>query len=321
MTVSSPTQDTSRLQNFPVSFFATTMGMAGMTLAAQRMGYGETLGRALFAATAGLFVLLVVVYARKALTFGAAVAEEWRHPVRISFFPTISISLILLASAAMPINSGVSQVLWIAGAVLHLLMTLSVMTAWINHSRYEVVHTNPAWFIPVVGNILVPIAGIRHAPADVSWFFFAVGLLFWIVLLTIVVYRLIFHTPLPGKLVPTLFILLAPPSAGFISWVALNGGVDAFARLLYFSACFLFLLLIAQLPKFAAQGFAMSWWAYSFPLAAFTIATLVMGERTGAAFYVSLGTGLFGLLSIVIAGLAGRTIIAVLRKEICTPEH
>lgn len=321
MTIGSPAQSATRLQNFPVSFFATTMGMAGMTLAAQRMGYGEILGRALFAATAGLFCLLSAVYVRKALTFATAVAEEWRHPVRISFFPTISISLILLASAAMPLNSGASQVLWYAGAGLHLAMTLSVMTAWINHSRYEVVHTNPAWFIPVVGNILVPIAGVRHAPADVSWFFFAIGILFWTVLLTIVVYRLIFHTPLPGKLVPTLFILLAPPSAGFISWMALNGGLDAFGRLLYFSASFFFLLLIMQVPKFAAQSFAMSWWAYSFPLAAFTIATLVMAEHTGTAFYLWLGKALFGLLSLLIIWLVGRTIIAVMRKEICTPEH
>lgn len=48
----------------------------------------------------------------------------------------------------------------------------------------------PAWFIPVVGNIIVPLAGVRFAPAEVSWFFFSIGLVFWIVLLAIVMYRL-----------------------------------------------------------------------------------------------------------------------------------
>lgn len=316
-----PTHPNSRLRDFPVSFFSTTMGMTGLTLATQRIGLGDSVGVGLFGLTAGLFCLLALFYGSKAVLHGAAVIQEWNHPVRISFFPSMSISLILLSIAAHPVSPSLSAGLWYVGAALHLVLTVLVMTSWINHSRYEVVHTNPAWFIPVVGNILVPIAGVRHAPADVSWFFFSVGVLFWVVLLTIVVYRLIFHTPLPGKLVPTLFILLAPPSAGFISWMALTGQVDAFGRLLYFSACFIFLLLIAQLPKFAAQTFALSWWAYSFPLAAFTIATLIMAERSGAAFYHWAGTGLFGLLWLVIAGLAGRTVLAVARGEICTPEH
>ena len=79
--------------------------------------------------------------------------------------------------------------------------------------------------------------------------------------------------------------------------------------------------MLPQLGKFARQTFAMSWWAYSFPLAAFTIATLLMGERTGTAFYMWAGRGLFVLLAVVIAGLATRTVVAVLRKQICLPEH
>ncbi|MEW5727022.1 MAG: SLAC1 anion channel family protein [Pseudomonadota bacterium] len=314
-----------RLRDLPVSFFATVMGLSGLTIATHKvegaLGWGSLGSQGLLGLSAAVFSLLVFVYLHKLVSFREAVAEEWAHPIRISFFPTISISLILLSIAALPVNGAVSRVLWTVGSGLHLVMTVLVMTSWINHSRYEVVHTNPAWFIPVVGNILVPIAGILHAPADVSWFFFSVGLVFWIVLLTIVVYRLVFHNPLPGRLVPTLFILLAPPSVGFISWVTLTGGVDAFARILYFSAAFFFLLMLPQLPKFARQSFALSWWAYSFPLAAFAIATVVMGERTGGAFYQWTGTGLVGLLGVVIAGLAARTVIAIGRHEICRPEH
>ncbi|MGE5517860.1 MAG: SLAC1 anion channel family protein [Bacteroidota bacterium] len=317
--------NTNRLRDFPVSFFATTMGLSGLAIATHKieasLGDGSLWSQGLLGVTAFVFLLLAFIYGHKVLTHGDAVAAEWAHPVRISFFPTISISLLLLSVAALPTSVAFSQVLWFAGAALHLLMTMLVMTSWINHSRYEVVHTNPAWFIPVVGNIIAPIAGIRHAPADISWFFFAIGILFWLVLLTIVMYRLIFHTPLPGKLVPTMFILLAPPSVGFIAWVNLAGGVDAFARLLYFAAAFFFLLMIPQLGKFARQSFAMSWWAYSFPLAAFTIATVLMGERTGTVFYMWAGRCLFVLLALVIAGLAVRTIVAVLRRQICLPEH
>ena len=42
----------------------------------------------------------------------------------------------------------------------------------------------------MVGNIIVPIAGVRFAPTDISWFFFCIGLVFWLVPMTIVLYRL-----------------------------------------------------------------------------------------------------------------------------------
>ncbi|MCR6630978.1 MAG: SLAC1 anion channel family protein [Magnetospirillum sp.] len=313
-----------RLIHFPVPFFATVMGLSGLAIATHKV---ETLwglsGAAtiLFALALAVFCVVAATYAAKALRHPQAVAAEWNHPVRISFFPAASIGLILLGSAAVSVDTVLAQGLWSMGAALHLMLTLAVMRSWIEHSRYEVAHTNPAWFIPVVGNVLVPIAGVRFAPADVSWFFFSIGLVFWVVLLTIVVYRLIFHPPLPGKMVPTLFILLAPPSAAFIAWVALTGGVDAFARILYFAAVFFFLLLLTQVPKFMQVGFALSWWAYSFPLAAFTIATLVMGERTASPAYVWAGQGLYALLAVVVGGLAARTLVAVARQEICTPEH
>ncbi|AWK84960.1 SLAC1 anion channel family protein [Azospirillum thermophilum] len=315
----------SRLGEFPVSFFSAVMGLSGLTAATQRMeaahGLPAGAGTALFALTAAVFLLLSATYLCKVIRHPEAVRAEWSHPVRICFFPTISISAILLATAAQGVDAGLSFGLWAAGAAAHLVLTVLVITAWINHARYEIAHLNPAWFIPVVGNVLVPIAGVHHAPPDLSWFFFAVGLLFWIVLLTIVMYRLIFHSPLPGRMVPTLFILLAPPSAGFISYVALTGGIDPFGRLLYFWAVFFFLLLLPQLGRFSRLPFTLSWWAYSFPLAAFTIATSQMAGLAGSRVYAAAGTGLYGLLVLVVGGLAIRTLAGVRRGEFCRPEQ
>lgn len=76
-------------------------------------------------------------------------------------------------------------------------------------------------------------------------------LLFWLVLLTI-----IFHEPLPERLTPTLFILIAPPVAGFISYEALTGQYDPFARVLYYAALFLTLLQFTQWRRFARLRFS-----------------------------------------------------------------
>lgn len=173
----------------------------------------------------------------------------------------------------------------------------------------------------MVGNILVPIAGVHHAPIDISWFFFSIGLFFWPILTAIIFNRLIFHGSLPDRFMPTLFIFIAPPAVGFISWFGLVGEVDAFARVLYFIGLFFTLLLASQIRYFTRLKFFLSWWAYSFPIAAITIATLLMAKETGLAFYTWLGAGLLGVLTLVVVVLVGRTAFAVTRKEICVEGH
>ncbi|HNF90288.1 MAG TPA: C4-dicarboxylate ABC transporter, partial [Thiobacillaceae bacterium] len=151
-------------------------------------------------------------------------------------------------------------------------------------------------------------------------FFLSIGLVFWLPLLTIILYRVIFHGSLPERLMPTLFILIAPPAVGFLAYLKLTGEVDAFAHVLYHAALFFTLLLFAQLRWFTRLKFFLSWWAYSFPLTAITVATLVMFEHSGVVAYLRLAGILLGVATVVIAGLLVRTALAVGRREICVEE-
>lgn len=313
-----------RLEHFPVSFFATVMGTAGLAIAWKKahhvLGLPAGVGLALQWWALGLFALLALAYLFKLAKHGEAVKHEFAHPIRLNFFPAVSISLLLLAVAFTETLPDFAFGMWSLGAALHLGFTLTVMSSWIHHTRYEIKHANPAWFIPVVGNIIVPVGGVAFAPAEISWFFFSIGLVFWLVLLTIVMYRLFFHEPLPERLTPTLFILIAPPAVGFLAWTRLNHGeIDAFARILYHAALFLTLLLASNAMRFFRLRFFLSTWAYSFPLAAMTIATLLMAEHAGGPF-TALGWILLIVLTGVLALLTGRTILGVMRGEICVPE-
>ncbi|MGP9831824.1 SLAC1 anion channel family protein [Marinobacter sp. NSM] len=316
--------ESSRLQNFPVSWFAMVMGLAGLTIALHRAEAAFSLpSTASFAAlvlTITVFISLVVLYALKATRYPRQVEAELNHPIKLNFAPTISIGLILISIAMFPHHQGTSLIIWGVGTALHLGFTLYVLSAWIHHTHFEINHMNPAWFIPIVGNILVPIAGVQHGFTELSWFFFSIGLVFWLVLLTIIFNRMFFHHPLPGKLLPTLFILIAPPAVGFVSWLQLTGELDSFARVLYYSALFLTLMLFTQVSRFLKLQFFLSWWAYSFPMAAITIATLTMYQRLDSPFFKWLGVALLGLLMLLISGLVLRTAIAVRRREICIEE-
>jgi tellurite resistance protein len=314
----------SRLPLFPVSFFAVVMGLAGLTIAWRRAEVvfqpPLSVSCALEFVTVAAFVSIAAAYLLKLASHPAEVAKELRHPVKINFFPTISIGLILLSIVLVDRYFVAAKWLWTVGAAAHFGFTLYVMNAWIHRTGVEIGHVNPAWFIPVVGNVLVPITGVRFLHPEVSWFFFSVGIVFWLVLLTIVMYRLFFHAPLPERLLPTLFILVAPPAVGFISYFALSGIVDAFARVLYYTALAFTLLLASNAARFLKARFFLSAWAYSFPLAAVTIATLIMAHQVGGAGFEWIAVALLATLNVVVVLLLARTALAILRNEICVEE-
>ncbi len=313
-----------RIEYMPAAFFSTVMGLSGLTIALQKADqqiHGLSLlvdVLALF--TAALFLLLLALYGVKAVRFFPAVKKEFRHPIKMSFTATLSISLILLSIISLHRYEHLSFYLWSCGSLLHLVLTLYVLSTWIQHSHFEIAHINPAWFIPVVGNILVPIAGVEHANVEISWFFFSIGLVFWLVLFTIITYRVIFHPPMPERLWPTLFIWIAPPAVGFVAYLKLVGEVDSFARVLYYIALFITLLLLVQARRFIKLPFFLSWWAYSFPIAAMSIASFLFGERQHFHFATVVGYVLVSLLAAVILVLVVRTAKAVMRREICVDD-
>jgi len=133
--------------------------------------------------------------------------------------------------------------------------------------------------------------------------------------------RLIFHDPIPGRLFPTMVILIAPPSVAFVAYVKMTGGVvDGFARTLIYAGYFFAVLVLAELPKLARLPFALSWWALSFPLAALTIASFLFARLEGTAFHQTIGSVALAVLVVLVIGLAARTVAGMIRGEICRPE-
>lgn len=308
------------LARLPVNLFASVMGIAGLAIAWQRAAHlwslPAAIGHALGALAALVYVLLAAVFFTKALRHRAALIGEWQHPVRSAMVPTASIGLLLLAIVA--INAGlrvVGEVVWLVGTLAHLLLTLAIVGRWLRHNTHEPAHANPAWFIPAVGNVLVPLAGVRLGYTEISWLFFGIGMGFWLVLLPIVFARLVFGAELPARMRPLLFILIPPPAIGFLSYVALVGQVDAIAHVLYGFAAFLTLLLLAQGRWFSALPFFVSWWGYTFPLAAITVATLAMAQASGAAGYRWSGAALLVLVTVVVTLVSVRTIAAFVRRD------
>jgi len=312
-----------RLANFPVGLFTSIMGLCGLSLAYQRFEqvFGLCFGISanLLIISYAVFAMISAVYFLKLIKYTQQVVDEFKHPVKVCFFPAISISMLLLSAGTIDKLYNVAQYLWIAGSALQLAFTTIILSRWMNHSN-EIVHLNPAWFIPVVGTIVVPIAGVDIAHREFAWFFFSIGLFFWLMLFSVIFYRIIFERQLPPQLMPTLFILVAPPSLGFISYTKMTGEMDSFARVLLYIALFIVVLLLSMAKKFTEINFFISWWAYTFPMCAVTIATTLAFKFTGVPFFFWLAAMLLMVTTIIVVIVVIKTLNAFWRNAICVPD-
>jgi len=315
-----------RLKNFPNSFFSITLGLAGFTIAWQKaehlFGWNFELSPILFGIVLTLFALTTLIYLTKWIKFPQKVKAEFNDPVKINFFPIIAKVLLLISIIFLNINLvQYSKIFWILGVIFQLGFTLTILTFWMHKDKFELNHISPAIFMPIVGNILIPIAGSTLYPKEISWFFFSVGIIFWITFMSIVLNRIIFHHPLKEKLMPTFFILMAPPAVGFIAYVKLVGTIDIPARLMYYFGLFMFLLLLFQIKYFLKIKFYLSSWAYSFPLDAFVISSFLMFYKTHWAFMYSFTKFAFIILNLIIIILLCKTFQAIHQHKICIEEN
>ena len=138
---------------------------------------------------------------------------------------------------------------------------------------------------------------------EISWFLFAVGLVFWLTFLPLLLNRLIFHhEPLPGRLAPTLAVLVASPAVICLGWLQLTGRVDETYRIILFITLF-FALLVLYLWRLAARSpVSVIWWAYTFPSA--VLATAVVRYRQQVPGPAVLAWGALGMASVVVATVA-----------------
>lgn len=312
-----------KIQYFPITMFAIVMGLTGLAIVFSKFIQLNWIPDVFYTITlyfvSILFVLFFVFYGLKAILHFKEVLADFKHRIRINFFSAISISFLLLSIAYHPTSHAVSEILWWIGMIAHSIIMLHTISFWIQHN-FEIHFFNPAWFIPVVGNIIVPVMGVEFMPISFSFFYFSVGAFFWVVLFVIFLNRVIFHDQLPQKFIPTLFILIAPPAIGFIAYYRITGNWDLVCEFLLNMTYFFVLLLIFLMKKFKNLKFFISWWAFTFPLDALTIASVLAYQLTKKPFYMYMSWISLTIAVSFIIIVAIKTIQKMKKNEICVKE-
>ena len=252
-----------------------------------------------------IFALLLVCYGAKMLYHFNAFKADLKHQVKINFLSSIPISMLIIVAFWSDLSSGVDLLwqgilgLFYVASALQLLLSLYVMSFWFKESMKSAL-LSPAWFIPIVGNLIVPLSGgLINAPKELLLFFFSIGCFFWILLSAMIMQRLIFEQSLESKFIPTLFIFIAPPSIFVVDFHSLFGFHNALSFVGFNVALFFVLLLLSLGNIFTKLSFTPSWWAFTFPLCAFGIASFDLYMIDFKCFY-----GLLGILGLVMAFFA-----------------
>lgn len=305
------------------------MGLAGLALAWARasalMGPMAGAGALVLGALAALvFVALAALSWRRWQRHPQALAADLAHPVRHAFVAAPAVSLLLLASVAVSVlgeTGGWVAALWWAGSLAQLGATVWVLGRWLRAGPAAGwPPVTPALFIPVVGNVLAPLAGVAVGAGPWAVAQFGLGLALWPVLLTLLLARVIAHGLWPERLLPLTFITIAPPAVAGVAALQL-GWPPATGWLAWGTALFFLLWSAGVARRMLAQPLAVTAWALSFPLAALAVLSLRLAAQgeAGPAFG-TLALLSLALASLVVAVLALATVKGLRNGSLLQPE-
>lgn len=309
-------------------WYALVMGLSGLALAWHRAEplLGPAAGGvalALGAVAALVFAVLALASVLRAQRHREAWVEDLRHPIRHAFVAAMPISVLLLVTVASALGWRGAPVaaLWWLGSLAQFAVTLWVLSRWWRGNTAGGLvwpAVTPALFIPIVGNVLVPLAGVPLGFTAWSAAQFGLGLLFWPLVLVLLVVRVAIQGMWPERLLPAAFILVAPPAV--VALAVLQFGAPAILAWMLWGMALASLLWAATLaPRIKALPFGVPHWGMSFPLAAFAALTLRLAGDAGGSF-ATLGLAALALASVVIAALVLGTLRGLRDGSLLAPE-
>ena len=210
------------IKNFPVSWFASVMGTGILAntsfFYSNYLPFLTYLASFLFYFNIGLFCVFFIPFILKIILFRKESRIELEDPIKTNFFPTFSISFVVLAANSIYIlkNISVAIILWYIGTFLTIFFSILIPFVLFRSENAKIHHINPAWFIPPVGLIIIPFVGNSFISqfsgiayefmVFLNYFGWGAGFFIYLALLSICIYRFALIHPMPNLLAPTIWI-------------------------------------------------------------------------------------------------------------------
>jgi tellurite resistance protein len=311
------------LHHLPLPLFAAPMGIGGLGLAwreaAHGLGAPAAIGEVLLLGAGLVWLLVAGLHLLRLLRHPEALPADLRHPIRSAFAGAVTIGLMILAGGLIPHAPEAARIVWLLGVAGHLGIAAWTVRGLLSAPR-EAASLAPPLLIPLVGNILAPVFGAKLGFEALSWMLFGLGALLWAMLQPILLARLVTGPALPQRLRPALVILLAPPAVGSLALASLTGGWGPAPLAALGLAAFLALVLALMVGDFARVPFAMSWWGWTFPTAAFAVAAQAAAAAHPAPWQAPVLWAVLAAATAILALVAGATLRAAANGHLLQPE-
>lgn len=295
-----------------------------------------------------LAVVLAIPYLVRWVRHPDAARADLANPLAGALYATVPGGILVLAvgiatvgPAVLPEDLTIALValLAVVGTVLALAVGVAFAALLFVSHGVEPQAANGAWFIPPVVTIIAPLVLVPLVPhvaaTDVPLLVFAgyalwgMGFLLFVLVASLLYDRLVFH-PLPAApLAPSIWIGLGPIGVGGLALLRMaQAGTplwgDAAPAVLAASSIVATALwgfglwwlaaavvLLASYLRRSWLPYGLGWWAFTFPLGAFTACTLALGRCWHAGAVEALAVVLFLSLAVVWAVVSTSTLRAV----------
>ncbi|MFD2181700.1 tellurite-resistance/dicarboxylate transporter [Rhodoplanes azumiensis] len=294
------------MRNFAPSWFAAVMGTG--VLAINSFNYGQRIpvlqdvGRGLHWFNVVLFLALLIPWTLRWFRYRSEAMAALRHPVMTQFYPTIGIALLVLSLQFVVLwhDTAVAAALWSVGTLLTIVFSIVVPLSTFQNDKVTIEHVTPGMFIPPVGLVLIPLTGsvlangtdgmLKELILLISYVGLGSGFFLYLAFLALTMSRFVVGSPLPGALLPTVWINLGPIGVVPMSltllvdatpFLAVREPFYAMAYLLWgFGAWWLAMSIVLTLA-YRRRGdlpFSLAWWAFTFPLGAYAAASNALAK-------------------------------------------
>lgn len=299
----------------------------------------------------GLFAAFALLYGARWLLFPAEARRVFAHPVMSMFLGTIPMGLAtivngfvffgpgLIGGAAMDVALG----LWILDALLAVACGLAVPFLMFTRQSHSFERMTAVWLLPLVaagvaaasaGTLaphLDPAAGRALILAGYGLWAFSVPIAMSV--LALLFLRLALHKLPEREMGPTAWLALGPIGTGALGLLLLGenarelfadgplagAGATAFGfgvlggLILWGYGLWWLGLAVLKTGRYLRGGlpFNLSWWAFTFPLAVYGLATLALGRLTEIRAFDLAGTLIAAVLAILWTVVAARTLAGV----------
>lgn len=309
-----------KVKDFAPSWFASVMGTGALALVSKAYSYKLPIlgafSKILAYLNAAIFFILLIPWLLRWIKYPSEAKGDLYHPVTSHFYGTMPIAMTIVAmNLAMVGYKGIALPLWILGSVLVVFFALLIPYLFFIEEGVDVKAITPAWFIPPVGLIIIPLTALPFVPSSETWkgvftalnyFGFGAGFFLYLALFAIVMRRFITHELLPPLMAPAVWINLGPLGAGAVALLNLTkmlpvaeDALKVFAFILWgFGLWWLAMAVLMTLHylRNLHLPYSLAWWAFIFPLGAYVSATYNVGISLGINTVTNFGFVLYWLL-------------------------